>query len=295
MRSNACVAKWVLRRLPIGQVAARTPCHPLSTTGRTLSLLSASPNSKIGGRHGPLPKIFADASSEHGPVFTRVFRRLHATDVGEAHTGPSEASSPHSQTMDGKPHKPIAGLLPTAPRSPYPILRSSPTPARSSSASRPPFWDDFWLAADSGCCGLGLAGDCDMTVLRRQWNSLYPSDTQAAGMLLNSVAGGNWVRARKHAAHLVESALCARCGLTDETEAHRLWDCEHNSSLDLPACAPSTQSVTATLRPARHSGSGVWYQANSSISSRLPRIHRFLVERKQPHPTSSHPVKVSIC
>ena len=34
-------------------------------------------------------------------------------------------------------------------------------------------WDDFWLAADSGYCGLGLAGGCDMTVLRRQWNSSY--------------------------------------------------------------------------------------------------------------------------
>ena len=81
-----------------------------------------------------------------------------------------------------------------------------------------------------------------MTVLRRQWNSLYLSDTQAAGMLLNSVAGGNWVRARKHAAHLVESALCARCGLADETEAHRLWECEHNSSLDVPPMHPVSRA-----------------------------------------------------
>ena len=92
---------------------------------------------------------------------------------------------------------------------------------------------DFWLAAHGGSCGLGLAGGCDMTVLQRRWNTLFKSDTQAAGMLLNSVAGGNWVRAR-NAAHLVESALCARCGQHDETEAHPLWECEHNSTLDVP-------------------------------------------------------------
>ena len=78
-----------------------------------------------------------------------------------------------------------------------------------------------------------------MTVVRRQWNSQNLSDTQAASMLLNSAAGGNWVRARKHAAHLVESSLCARCGRADETEAHRLWECEHNSSFDLPPMLPA--------------------------------------------------------
>ena len=118
-----------------------------------------------------------------------------------------------------------------------PALLSDPSPLFSHFEAT--LWHDFWLAADNGYCGTGLAGGCDMTVLRRQWNTLHESDTQAAGMLLNAVAGGNWVRARKHAARLVEDALCARCGLADETEAHRLWQCEHNNSLDLPPMPPA--------------------------------------------------------
>ena len=121
-----------------------------------------------------------------------------------------------------------------------PALLSDPSPLFSHFEAT--LWHDFWLAADNGYCGTGLAGGCDMTVLRRQWNTLYESDTQAAGMLLNAVAGGNWVGARKHAARLVEDTLCARCGLADETEAHRLWECEHNKSLDLPPMPPAVST-----------------------------------------------------
>ena len=63
----------------------------------------------------------------------------------------------------------------------------------------------------------------------------YPSRRHAAQFCCWWELG----RARKHAAHLVESALCARCGLADETIAHRLWECEHNSSLDLPPMPPA--------------------------------------------------------
>ena len=242
MRSSACVAKCVRRRLLIEQVAVRTPSHPLSMTGRTLSLLSASPSSKLGGRHGALRKIFDYASSELG---TRIYAHI------------SEA--PRNRRWR-RTHGPIGGIIATlsdhgweAPQpdrwtSPDgttftlsdPALLSDPSPLFLRSEAT--LWDDFWLAANSGYCGLGLAGGFDMTVLRRQWNSLYLSDTQAAGMLLNSAAGGNWVRARKHAVNLVESALCARCGLADETQAHRLWECEHNSSLDLPPVLPAPSS-----------------------------------------------------
>ena len=62
-------------------------------------------------------------------------------------------------------------------------------------------------------------------------------------MPLNSVAGGNWVRARKHTAHLVESALCARCHQHHETEAPRLWECEHNSTLNLPPVASAARTL----------------------------------------------------
>ena len=48
-------------------------------------------------------------------------------------------------------------------------LRSSPTPARFFSHFEATLWHDFWLAADNGYCGTGLAGGCDMTVLRRQY------------------------------------------------------------------------------------------------------------------------------
>ena len=95
-----------------------------------------------------------------------------------------------------------------------------------------------------------------MTVLRRQWNSLYISETLAAGMQLNSAAGGAWVRARKHAAHLVESALCARCGLADEAGASVLGVRTQEFSRP-PTCAPSTQSVRQRYLPGtREHGSG---------------------------------------
>ena len=82
-----------------------------------------------------------------------------------------------------------------------------------------------------------------MTVLRRQWNTVYKSDTQAAGVLLNSVAGGDWVCARKYAVYLAESALCAPCGQHDETEAHRLWKCEHDNTIDLPPVPPAAWTL----------------------------------------------------
>ena len=135
------------------------------------------------------------------------------------------------------------GHPPTARLFSSPSRTSSPIQARSFRCFEASLWDDIWLAADSGYCGLGLAGGCDMTVLRRQWNTLCKSDTQAADMLLNSVAGGNWVRARKRAAHLVESAVCARCGQHDETEAHRLWECEHNNTFDLPPIPPAARTL----------------------------------------------------
>ena len=51
------------------------------------------------------------------------------------------------------------------------------------------------------------------------------------------------MRARKHAAHLVESALCARCDQHDETEARRLWECEHNNTIDLPPVPPAARTL----------------------------------------------------
>ena len=65
-------------------------------------------------------------------------------------------------------------------------------------------WADFWLAADCGYCGLGLAGGCDMTVLRRQWNETNPTPKPQACCSIRLLAGTGF--ARKHAAHLVESA-----------------------------------------------------------------------------------------
>ena len=76
-------------------------------------------------------------------------KRLHAWVRG---VRPPRWSS-RSQTMAGKPHNPIAGLPPTAPRSPCPILRFSPTPARFSSASRPPFGTIFGWRLTVGIVG----------------------------------------------------------------------------------------------------------------------------------------------
>ena len=115
-----------------------------------------------------------------------------------------------------------------------------------------------------------------MTVLRRQWNTLHKSDTQAAGMLLNTVAGGNGVRARKHAAHLVESALCARCGQHDETEAHRFWECEHINTIDLPPVPPA-----ARARGDAETCPALWIRCLADPEDTLPR------------PTSSLPAMAS--
>ena len=81
-----------------------------------------------------------------------------------------------------------------------PDLLSDPGPLfRCLEAS---LWADFWLAADCGYCGLGLAGGCDMTVLRRQWNETNPTPKPQACCSIRLLAGTGF--ARKHAAHLVE-------------------------------------------------------------------------------------------
>ena len=67
------------------------------------------------------------------------------------------------------------------------------------------------------------------------------------------------------------------------------------TALSTSRLCPRLPERSATQRPAWHFGSGVWCQAISSTSSRLPITHRFLVARKQPCPTSSSRVKVSAC
>ena len=114
-------------------------------------------------------------------------------------------------------------------------------------------------------------------------------------MLLNSVAGGNWVRARKQAAHLVESALCAALRGSPTRQRRTGFGNANTTVLSTSRLCPQFTERSATQRPARHFGSGVWYQAISSTGSRLPRIHRFPIVRKQPCPTSSRRVKVSAC
>ena len=211
-RSSACDAKCAPLLSPTGQAAAPTQSLPTSATGRTPSQPSPRPSSERGWRHGPTLRISGAASGVAGPAFSRASQRPHRTDGGDAHTDLSGACCCAPRPRLGRLTTQNDGHLPTARLFSSPSRTCSPIQARFFRCFEASLFADFWLAADSGYCGLGLAGGCDTTVLRRQWNTLYKSDP------------GD------------ESALCARCGQHDETEAHRLWERERKNTTHSSSC-----------------------------------------------------------
>ncbi len=90
-----------------------------------------------------------------------------------------------------------------------------------------------WSRASHHFCGGGAEDTIDFTPLRRHLQSLRKKqDYQSAGLLIASVSGALWPRARRVAAGYDIPDTCPRCQDGPETMMHRVWLCRCNTSQD---------------------------------------------------------------
>ena len=87
----------------------------------------------------------------------------------------------------------------------------------------------IWAKAASHFCGGGLKGGTDLTSVKTQLRRLQSRDDKRHwyGAVRTTVTGAQWPRTRlKEVGVPLDSVLCQRCGLCEETQFHRCWGCK---------------------------------------------------------------------